>query len=221
MKENAMHSGKPAVSAVLLALLCLTLFSLAGCASSQSPQGPVPASSALPQQEAGDASSVFVEVKSSDNSFNSDLASLVASTLQSDHGINPADSRKEADITIDITVNDVYLAASSGRRISGSQALGTTAVGTMLGLGVGSIAGGRSGALIGAGALLGLSASAADAKSENTWAMKSTVTMQKKSGEPVTKEHAVTASGRGMDRSSALHALEDKLAQDISAAYGK
>ena len=119
-----MHSGKPAVSAVLLALLCLTLFSLAGCASSQSPQGPVPASSALPQQEAGDASSVFVEVKSSDNSFNSDLASLVASTLQSDHGINPADSRKEADITIDITVNDVYLAASSGRRISGSQALG-------------------------------------------------------------------------------------------------
>ena len=38
-----MHSGKPAVSAVLLALLCLTLFSLAGCASSQSPQGPVPA----------------------------------------------------------------------------------------------------------------------------------------------------------------------------------
>ncbi|MEF2808465.1 MAG: hypothetical protein U0N16_08590, partial [Desulfovibrio sp.] len=127
-----MHSGKPAVSAVLLALLCLTLFSLAGCASSQSPQGPVPASSALPQQEAGDASSVFVEVKSSDNSFNSDLASLVASTLQSDHGINPADSRKEADITIDITVNDVYLAASSGRRISGSQALGTTAVGTML-----------------------------------------------------------------------------------------
>ena len=32
MKENAMHSGKPAVSAVLLALLCLTLFSLAGCA---------------------------------------------------------------------------------------------------------------------------------------------------------------------------------------------
>lgn len=215
MKENAMHSGKPAVSAVLLALLCLTLFSLAGCASSQSPQGPVPASSALPQQEAGDASSVFVEVKSSDNSFNSDLASLVASTLQSDHGINPADSRKEADITIDITVNDVYLAASSGRRISGSQALGTTAVGTMLGLGVGSIAGGRS------GALLGLSASAADAKSENTWAMKSTVTMQKKSGEPVTKEHAVTASGRGMDRSSALHALEDKLAQDISAAYGK
>ena len=80
-----------------------------------------------------------------------------------------------------------------------------------------------SGALIGAGAgaLLGLSASAADAKSENTWAMKSTVTMQKKSGEPVTKEHAVTASGRGMDRSSALHALEDKLAQDISAAYGK
>ena len=215
MKENAMHSGKPAVSAVLLALLCLTLFSLAGCASSQSPQGPVPASSALPQQEAGDASSVFVEVKSSDNSFNSDLASLVASTLQSDHGINPADNRKEADITIDITVNDVYLAASSGRRISGSQALGTTAVGTMLGLGVGSIAGGRS------GALLGLSASAADAKSENTWAMKSTVTMQKKSGEPVTKEHAVTASGRGMDRSSALHALEDKLAQDISAAYGK
>ena len=113
-----MHSGKPAVSAVLLALLCLTLFSLAGCASSQSPQGPVPASSALPQQEAGDASSVFVEVKSSDSSFNSDLASLVASTLQSDHGINPADSRKEADITIDITVNDVYLAASSGRRIS-------------------------------------------------------------------------------------------------------
>ena len=218
MKENAMHSGKPAVSAVLLALLCLTLFSLAGCASSQSPQAPVPASSALPQQEAGDASSVFVEVKSSDSSFNSDLASLVASTLQSDHGINPADSRKEADITIDITVNDVYLAASSGRRISGSQALGTTAVGTMLGLGVG-----RSGALIGAGAgaLLGLSASAADAKSENTWAMKSTVTMQKKSGEPVTKEHAVTASGRGMDRSSALHALEDKLAQDISAAYGK
>ena len=107
MKENAMHSGKPAVSAVLLALLCLTLFSLAGCASSQSPQGPVPASSALPQQEAGDASSVFVEVKSSDSSFNSDLASLVASTLQSDHGINPADSRKEADITIDITVNDV------------------------------------------------------------------------------------------------------------------
>ena len=215
MKENAMHSGKPAVSAVLLALLCLTLFSLAGCASSQSPQDPVPASSALPQQEAGDASSVFVEVKSSDSSFNSDLASLVASTLQSDHGINPADSRKEADITI--------LAASSGRRISGSQALGTTAVGTMLGLGVGSIAGGRSGALIGAGAgaLLGLSASAADAKSENTWAMKSTVTMQKKSGEPVTKEHAVTASGRGMDRSSALHALEDKLAQDISAAYGK
>ena len=104
-----MHSGKPAVSAVLLALLCLTLFSLAGCASSQSPQGPVPASSALPQQEAGDASSVFVEVKSSDNSFNSDLASLVASTLQSDHGINPTDSRKEADITIDITVNDVYL----------------------------------------------------------------------------------------------------------------
>ena len=212
-----MHSGKPAVSAVLLALLCLTLFSLAGCASSQSPQGPVPASSALPQQEAGDASSVFVEVKSSDNSFNSDLASLVASTLQSDHGINPADSRKEADITIDITVNDVYLAASSGRRISGSQALGTTAVGTMLGLGVGSIAGGRSGA----GALLGLSASAADAKSENTWAMKSTVTMQKKSGEPVTKEHAVTASGRGMDRSSALHALEDKLATDLSAASGK
>ena len=70
-----MHSGNPAVSAVLLALLCLTLFSLAGCASSQSPQGPVPASSALPQQEAGDASSVFVEVKSSDNSFNSDLAS--------------------------------------------------------------------------------------------------------------------------------------------------
>lgn len=215
MKENAMHSGKTAVSAVLLALLCLTLFSLAGCASSQSPQGPVPASSALPQQETGDASSAFVEVKSSDNSFNSDLASLVASTLQSDHGINPADSRKEADITIDITVNDVYLAASSGRRISGSQALGTTAVGTMLGLGVGSIAGGRS------GALLGLSASAADAKSENTWAMKSTVTMQKKNGEPVTKEHAVTASGRGMDRNSALHALEDKLAQDISAAYGK
>ena len=213
-----MHSGKPAVSAVLLALLCLTIFSLAGCASSQSPQGPVPASSALPQQEAGDASSVFVEVKSGDSSFNSDLASLVASTLQSDHGINPADSRKEADITIDITVNDAYLAASSGRRISGSQALGTTAVGTMLGLG-----GGRSGALIGAGAgaLIGLSASAADAKSENTWAMKSTVTMQKKGGEPVTKEHAVTASGRGMDRSSALHALEDKLAQDISAAYGK
>lgn len=216
-----MHSGKLSACAVMLALVCFSLAALAGCASTQTPQGPMPAASSLPSQEAGDASSVYVEVKSSDKSFNSDLASLVASTLQSDRGINPADSRGEADITIDITVRDIYLAASNGRSISGTQALGTTAVGTMLGLGVGSIAGGRSGALIGAGAgaLLGLSASAVDAKSENTWAMRSTVTMQKKGGQPVTKEHAVTASGRGMDRSSAVHALEDKLAQDISAAY--
>lgn len=179
----------------------------------------MPAPCQLEARHVRTGGTTFVTVTGSDKQICDDLASLASASLQSERGLNPADSRAEADLAIDISIKDIYLAASEGAHLRASETLGTVGLGTMLGLAVGAT-GGRNSALLGAGigAAAGLGASALDAKSKNTWAMTMSIAMGAPNKMPAPQPFAVTAQGVGLSRNDALTELKEDLAKKITAS---
>lgn len=146
-----------------------------------------------------------------------DLKYTIMGYIQSDTGMNMADSPGPGTLVVRVDVREIFPAGVSG--MNAGETLGTTATGVMLGALVGSLAGGRSGALIGAGvgAAAGVGASALDSRTKTVWAMRAQVGMGHGNAPEKLEEIVVSADGVS-SREEALPTLQDKLAQRISAA---
>ena len=187
---------------VPLMIFCLLVL---GCAGQNSQNGGGGTIQGLPAYPASQNESVYVSVTGGTRDFNDDLSSLVVASLQSDLGLVPADSSRDADILIDIAVRDLYVAAIGGKKINGGR------------LAIGSIAGDREGALIGAGigAALGLGVTAADADTEYTWQLDCDVTMRRRGEKANPLPYSTTATATNMERQDAEYALKNQLSVDM------
>ena len=224
----------------LMAALCLTmLFMAAGCSSHQnsgntedsgfppgSPDDPRASQAQaspdpLPAIKAKPGQSVFVDVSGGSASFNADLQSMLTAYLQSERELVPAETAKEADLTLRVVVEDVTPLGSRSTPASPGRTLGHAGTGAMLGALVGGSAGGGRGAAwgVGGGLLLGLGVSMLDGGTSNLWGMRAQVGVGKKGKQPDTM-HTVTVSAEGenMGRDASLPALEDKLSNEIVKA---
>lgn len=199
---------------VPLMIFCLLVL---GCAGQNPQNGGGGTIQGLPAYPASQNESVYVSVTGGTRDFNDDLSSLVVASLQSDLGLVPADSSRDADILIDIAVRDLYVAAIGGKKINGGRALANTAMATTLGLAIGSIAGDREGALIGAGigAAVGLGVTAADADTEYTWQLDCDVTMRRRGEKANPLPYSTTATATNMERQDAEYALKNQLSVDM------
>lgn len=224
----------------LAAALCLTmLFMAAGCASHQNSgntedSGFPPGSPADPRANQAQASpdplptikakpgqSVFVDVSGGSASFNADLQSMLTAYLQSERELVPAETAKEADLTLHVVVEDVTPLGSRSTPASPGRTLGHAGTGAMLGALVGGSAGGGRGAAwgVGGGLLLGLGVSMLDGGTSNMWGMRAQVGVGKKGRQPDAMHTvAVSAEGENMGRDAILPALEDKLSNEIVKA---
>ena len=224
----------------LMAALCLTmLFMAAGCSAHQNsgntedsgfPPGPPADPRAnqaqaspdpLPTIKAKPGQSVFVDVSGGSASFNADLQSMLTAYLQSERELVPAETAKEADLTLRVVVEDVTPLGSRSTPASPGRTLGHAGTGAMLGALVGGSAGGGRGAAwgVGGGLLLGLGVSMLDGGTSNLWGMRAQVGVGKKGKQPDSM-HTVTVSAEGenMGRDAILPALEDKLSNEIVKA---
>ena len=208
--KRASYGSWPLI--VPLIIFCLLVL---GCAGQNPKNGGGGTIQGLPAYPASQNESVYVSVTGGTRDFNDDLSSLVVASLQSDLGLVPADSSRDADILIDIAVRDLYVAAIGGKKINGGRALANTAMATTLGLAIGSIAGDREGALIGAGigAALGLGVTAADADTEYTWQLDCDVRRRGEKANPL--PYSTTASATNMERQDAEYALKNQLSVDM------
>ena len=197
---------------VPLMIFCLLVL---GCAGQNSQNGGGGTIQGLPAYPASQNESVYVSVTGGTRDFNDDLSSLVVASLQSDLGLVPADSSRDADILIDIAVRDLYVAAIGGKKINGGRALANTAMATTLGLAIGSIAGDREGALIGAGIGAALGVTAADADTEYTWQLDCDVTMRRRGEKANPLPYSTTATATNMERQDAEYALKNQLSVDM------
>lgn len=207
-------SAYPALRGFFLLLLCLCLV-LPGCASKNAPGGgTIQDLSAFP---ASPDETVYITVTGGSKDFNDDLASLVAGSLQSELGLNPADRAADASLLVDVTVKDVYIAAIGGTKVDAGRALANTAMATTLGLAIGSIAGHREGALIGAGvgAAVGIGVTAIDADKEYLWQLDAEVSMHRRGEQASPQTYSTTAKGLGMERQDAEFALKNQLSEDV------
>ncbi|MBE6442036.1 MAG: hypothetical protein E7022_06850 [Desulfovibrio desulfuricans] len=220
------------LTALVLAAVCMA----AGCAPQGSgpsarPSGGnsadgLPVESSLPRMRAESGQSVHVAVSGGDAAFNSDLESMLTGYLQSERNLVPAETAREADIVLRVTVEDIYSLGSRNAPLKAGTALGSTATGTMLGALLGGAVGGRSGLGWGAGggALLGLGAALWDSSGKTSvWGMKALVGAGRSGREPATGDMhrlAVRAEGERMDRKDILPALEDALCRAIIDAFG-
>ena len=222
----------------LMAALCLTmLFMAAGCSSHQnsgntedsgfppgSPDDPRASQASpdpLPTIKAKPGQSVFVDVSGGSASFNADLQSMLTAYLQSERELVPAETAKEADLTLRVVGEDVTPLGSRSTPASPGRTLGQAGTGAMLGALVGGSAGGGRGAAwgVGGGLLLGLGVSMLDGGTSNLWGMRAQVGVGKKGKQPDSM-HTVTVSAEGenMGRDAILPALEDKLSNEIVKA---
>lgn len=199
---------------VPLMIFCLLVL---GCAGQNSQNGGGGTIQGLPAYPASQNESVYVSVTGGTRDFNDDLSSLVVASLQSDLGLVPADSSRDADILIDIAVRDLYVAAIGGKKINGGRALANTAMATSLGIVIGSIAGDRDGALVGAGigAAVGLGVTAMDADTDYTWQLDADVTMRRRGEKANPLPYSTTANGTNMERHDAEYALKNQLSVDV------
>lgn len=191
-----------------LLALCLILC-LAGC-------GARPDSGALAPVRVDENTSFYLDV--SGRGINAeDLKYTIMGYLQSDTGMNMADSPGPGTLVVRVDVREIFPAGSSS--MDARETLGTTATGVLLGTLVGGLAGGRSGALIGAGvgAATGVGVSALDSRTKTLWAMRADVGMARDKAPDKLEEIVVSADGVS-SREDALPTLQDKLAQRISAA---
>lgn len=213
MQEACAHKGLGALL-VPLVIFCLLVAGCAGKTAAGEGGGTIQGLFPYP---ASQNESVYVTVSGGTRDFNDDLSSLVVASLQSDLGLYPADSARDADILIDVAVRDIYVAAIGGKKINGGRALANTAMATTLGLAIGSIAGDREGALVGAGigAVVGLGVTAMDADSSYTWQLDADVTMRRRGEKASPQPYSTTASGTNMERQDAEFALKNQLSVDV------
>ena len=221
-------------AALCLAMLCLLA---AGCSSHQNSANPdgsnfppgTPADSRanqadatpLPAIKAKPGQSVFVDVSGGSATFNADLQSMLTAYLQSERELIPAESAKEADLTLHVAVDDVMPLGSRSTPANAGRTLGHTATGAMLGALVGGSTGGGRGAAwgVGGGLLLGLGVSMLDGGTSNIWGMRARVGTSKQGKKPTEMYTVnVSAEGENMGRDDILPALEDKLSSEIVKA---
>ena len=224
----------------LMAALCLTmLFMAAGCSSHQnsgntedsgfppgSPDDPRASQAQaspdpLPAIKAKPGQSVFVDVSGGSASFNADLQSMLTAYLQSERELVPAETAKEADLTLRVVVEDVTPLGSRSTPASPGRTLGHAGTGAMLGALVGGSAGGGRGAAwgVGGGLLLGLGVSMLDGGTSNIWGMRARVGAGRNGKQPQEMYAvSVSAEGANMGRDDILPALEDKLSSEIVKA---
>ncbi len=202
-------------------LLVVTLLLCAGCSSKDTHGSPgSPGQTQLTAFPSHADEYVYVKVTGAEADFNEDLSSLIVGYLQSDCALIPADSRKSADIVIDVAVRDLALVAVGDREIDATRGLANTAMATTLGIAIGSLAGYREGALVGAGvgAAVGLGVTVASSDTRNTWALTADVTIARQGEQAEAQAYTGTAQGMGMKREEAEAALKNTLGQDIATS---
>ena len=146
---------------------------------------------------------------------------MLTAYLQSERELVPAESAKEADLTLHVAVEDVTPLGSRSTPANAGRTLGHTATGAMLGALVGGSAGGGRGAAwgVGGGLLLGLGVSMLDGGTSNIWGMRAKVGTSKQGKKPAEMYTVnVSAEGENMGRDEILPALEDKLSNEIVKA---
>lgn len=201
----------------LLSVLLLLALALSACASRDTRPAPAPGAP-LPAVTLEQGDRVFVQIENG-KSMTEDLHSMLTAYLQSERGLNPASSAKEADLVILVEIRDVW-ATSDGSRVGAGRTLGNVGTGTMLGVLLGGLADGRTGAIVGAGigAAVGVGATLHDSGGTSTsWAMEAAVGTaarrlpDKGSLHPV----AVTSKGNPRSEAEAFAGLEDALCRKI------
>ena len=197
--------------------------SLTACASKQ-PVTNIEPSETLPTVNAQSGQPVFVEVKGGTDSVNEDLHSMLTAYLQSERGLSPVETLKEARVVVAVNLGDTVPLGTSDRPMSGTQGLAGAATGAGLGALLGSLSGSYRGTGIGAGvgALLGLGVVWLDNKGKNhAWAMRARVGIRTDGvmpGDTDTRALVVTADGANMNEKEILPGLEDALCRKIVEA---
>ena len=208
---------------VRVLLLLLAACTLVACAGKQQPTTDMEPSETLPTVTASSGQSVFVDVQGGADSLNEDLQSMLTAYLQSERGLSPVDSRKEAQIVIAVNLGDTVSRGTRDKPMSGTQGLAGAAPGAGLGALLGTVFGGRgTGIGAGVGALLGLSVVWLDNKGKNrAFALRAKVGIRTDGAMPReedTRALVVTAEGANMDEKEILPGLEDALCQKIVEA---
>lgn len=211
-------------TAVRMLLLLLAACTLAACAGKQPAPTTIEPSETLPAVTAQSGQSVFVDVKGGADSLNEDLQSMLTAYLQSERGLSPVESRKEAQIVVAVNLGETVSLGTRDRPISGTQGLAGAATGAGLGALLGTALGGRgTGIGAGVGALLGLGVVWLDNKGKNrAWALRAKVGIRTDGTMPRegdTRALVVTAEGTNMDEKEILPGLEDALCQKILGAF--
>ena len=206
-----------------LVLVLVAVLTLAACGGKK-PQTSIEPSESLPTVHVQQGQTVYVQVKGGTDSLNEDLQSMLTAYLQSERGLSPVDSRKEAQIVIAVNLGDTVPLGTRDKPMSGTQGLAGAATGAGLGALLGTVIGGRgTGIGAGVGALLGLSVVWLDNKGKNrAFALRAKVGIRTDGAMPReedTRALVVTAEGANMDEKEILPGLEDALCQKILGAF--
>lgn len=193
---------------------------LGGDASARGPFAPLPSVPVRPGQR------VHVAVSGGEPDLNADLQSMLTAYIQSERGLTPAESARDAHILVRVRIEDIYPLGSRSAPVSAGKALSGAAAGAMLGMLLGGAVdvNGRSGAGWGAGggALLGLGAALLDSRGKSkVWGLRAGVGIRADGREPAENEMrpvAVSAEGEDMGREDCLPALEDSLSLEVLKA---
>ena len=207
---------------LILFPLLILLLCLGACASHDARPAPE-LGAPLPAVSLERGDRVLVRIENG-KGMADDLHSMITAYLQSERGLNPASGVAEADLVILVDIRDVW-PTSDGSRVSAGRALGTVGTGTMMGVLLGGLADGRSGALVGAGivATVGMGATLydqADASASTSWAMEAAVGMaaRRLPDKDSLRRVAVTSRGDARSKDEAFAGLEDALCRIILEA---
>ena len=209
---------------VRLVLLFLLLSMLVACSGKQVTPATVEPSETLPGVKAQAGQNVFVAVQGGADSLNEDLQSMLTAYLQSERGLSPVESRRDAQIVIAVNLGETVPLGERDKPIGATQGLAGAATGAGLGALLGTALGGRgTGIGAGVGALLGLGVVWLDNKGKNmAWALRARVGIRTDGTMPReedTRALVVTAEGANMDEKEILPGLEDALCQKILGAF--
>lgn len=210
-----------------LCLLAFSLLTLAGCAGRSADNAPLEAGATPLDVPGPTKGKSFFLINSSPAKYDSGgLSITLTAFLQSDAGMNIAESAKEADYTIDVAVQHIGRAAPRSSGVGLGDVAAPTLLGTLSGLVVGGAVGSRTGAAWGAGigALLGVGygvATGGGKRGAVGWQMSASVGVSPKGKAPATATLVAHAETDEADQEAATPMLETDLAQQIARSFAR
>ena len=209
-----------------LCLLAFSLLVLAGCAGRSADNTPLDAGATPLDVPGPTKGKSFFLVNSSPAKYDTGgLNITLTAFLQSDAGMNIADSAKEADYTIDVAVQHIGRAAPRSGGVGLGDVAAPTLLGTLGGVVVGGAVGARTGAAWGAGigALLGMGYGVATGGKHGAvgWQMSASVGVSPKGKAPATATLIARAETDEIDQEAATPMLETDLAQQIARSFAR